>query len=119
MRIEAFPPADSATVSTTAASTVEARRPSARLVTAAHEFEAALVGELLKPMQHDPLFAEPEEEEAGSGSQGAMRGFGTEAIARAISEKGGLGIARAVLERLGPQESKIPDSLLSPVGKAV
>lgn len=119
MRIEVFAPAGPATVSTSAASVAEIRRPSARLVTAAHEFEAALVGELLKPMQQGSLFAEPGEEDAGTGSQGALRGFGTEAIARTISDKGGLGIARVVLERLGSQKSEAPNALPLPGGKAV
>ena len=74
--------------------------PSPRLVNAAHEFEAALVAELLKPMQQDPVFSDNGDDAGDAGSQGSLRSFGTEAIARSISDHGGLGIARVVLERL-------------------
>jgi Rod binding domain-containing protein len=79
-------------------------KPSPRLVNAAHEFEAALVAELLKPMQQDALFSDNGDNAGDSGSQGSLRSFGTEAIARSISDHGGLGIARVVLERLATKD---------------
>jgi len=94
-------------------------KPSPRLVNAAHEFEAALVAELLKPMQQDPLFSESGDDSGDAGSQGSLRSFGTEAIARSISDHGGLGIARVVLERLATadQTGEAAGKLLTP-GKA-
>jgi peptidoglycan hydrolase FlgJ len=97
----------------------QASKPSPRLANAAHEFEAALVTELLKPMQQDPLFSESGDEAGDAGSQGSLRSFGTEAIARSISDHGGLGIARVVLERLATadQTGEAAGKLLTP-GKA-
>jgi Rod binding domain-containing protein len=75
-----------------------------RLKTAAHQFEASLMQELLKPLQHDPLFT-PDSSSAGSdgggedqGSAGALMSFGSEALAQAISEHGGFGIATKILD---------------------
>ena len=77
---------------------------SPRLKTAAHQFEASLMQELLKPLQHDPLFAPDSSSEAGDaggddqGSAGALMSFGSEALAQAISEHGGFGIATKILD---------------------
>lgn len=77
---------------------------SPKLKTAAHEFEASLMQELLKPLQQDPLFAPNSSSGAGDdggddqGSSGALMSFGTEALAQAISEHGGFGIATKILD---------------------
>lgn len=77
---------------------------SPKLKTAAHEFEASLMQELLKPLQHDPLFAPDSSSGAGDtdgddqGSSGALMSFGSEALAQAISEHGGFGIATKILD---------------------
>jgi len=77
---------------------------SPRLKTAAHQFEASLMQELLKPLQHDPLFAPDSSSGAGDaggddqGSAGALMSFGSEALAQAISEHGGFGIATKILD---------------------
>ena len=80
-----------------------------RLVSAAHEFEASLMQEFLKPLQHDPLFAPDGSDgsdsfgdlDSGSdndqGSSGALMSLGSEALAKAISERGGFGIATQIL----------------------
>lgn len=77
---------------------------SPKLKTAAHEFEASLMQELLKPLKHDPLFA-PDSSSGASGdggddqgSAGALMSFGSEALAQAISEHGGFGIATKILD---------------------
>lgn len=81
-----------------------------KLVSAAHEFEASLMQELLKPLQQDPLFAPDNSGGPGSlgdldsgsdddqGSAGALMSFGSEALAKAISERGGFGIATKILD---------------------
>jgi flagellar protein FlgJ len=83
-----------------------------KLVSAAHQFEASMMSELLKPLSSDETFGGDEEDggkEAGGGglgnltssadgSGGALMSFGSEALAKALSEKGGLGIARRVLD---------------------
>jgi Rod binding domain-containing protein len=80
-----------------------------RLKSAAHEFEASLMQEFLKPLQEDPLFAPDNSSDSdglgdldgGSGddqgSAGALMSFGSEAMAKAISERGGFGIATQIL----------------------
>ena len=71
--------------------------PSPRLVSAAHEFEAAMMKELIAPLQpgHDLLGGENEE-----GSASALGSFAGEALGKAISEHGGLGIAKSILHQL-------------------
>jgi Rod binding domain-containing protein len=70
-----------------------------RLERSAHEFEASLMAELLKPLQGgDGLTGEDSGE--GEGSGGALAGFASESLARAISERGGFGIADRILHQL-------------------
>jgi Rod binding domain-containing protein len=61
-----------------------------KLERSAHEFEASLMAELLKPLQE-------ENEDGGIGSSGALGGFASESLAKAISERGGFGIADRIL----------------------
>ena len=77
-------------------------RPSPRLVAAAHEFEASLMQELLKPLQENSLFAEAEDS-AQHGSNETLMSFGSQALAKALSEHGGLGIATRILAHLNQQ----------------
>ena len=74
----------------------------ARLKPAAHEFEACLMKEFLEPLQKDALFAESGEG-SGEASDSALVGFGSEALARAISERGGFGIATRILEHFAAE----------------
>jgi Rod binding domain-containing protein len=75
--------------------------PPPRLVRAAHEFEAQMMKELLKPMtSSDPLTGE--DEASGSGSAGALGEFASEAMARALSEQGGFGVADKIIQDLSP-----------------
>jgi Rod binding domain-containing protein len=75
---------------------------SPRVKAAAHEFEASLMKELLEPMQKQSLFADEKDgdDEGGvdSGSGNALMSFGSEAMAKAISERGGFGIATKLIE---------------------
>jgi Rod binding domain-containing protein len=86
-----------------AASTPGADNP--RLKSAAHEFEASLMQEFLKPLQHDALFSSGEtgsdtdsDANEDSGSDGALMSFGSQAMAKEISERGGFGIATKILD---------------------
>ncbi|HTZ90380.1 MAG TPA: hypothetical protein VMA71_08565 [Alloacidobacterium sp.] len=71
-----------------------------RLESAAHEFEASLMKEFLKPLQHDSLFADEgsKGDDDSSGSDGTLMSYGAEAMAKAISEHGGFGIAQKILD---------------------
>lgn len=78
----------------TAAATTPA---DARLKPAAHEFEACMMKELLEPLQKDTLTGDTGDD-SGEGSETALTSFGSEALARAISDHGGFGIATKILE---------------------
>jgi Rod binding domain-containing protein len=65
----------------------------------AHEFEASLMAELLKPLQ------EEESNDGGMGSSGALAGFASESLAKAISEHGGFGIADRILHSFAAHQT--------------
>jgi len=81
----------------TSASSGQAKDP--RLERSAHEFEASLMAELLKPMQESDGLTGEDSGDGGSGSGGALAGFASESLARAISERGGFGIADRILHQ--------------------
>lgn len=77
------------------ASTAVANNP--RLIKAAHEFEASMMQELLKPLLpgHESLDGEYE-----SASESALSTFAGEALGKALSERGGLGMATRIIHQL-------------------
>jgi len=80
-------------------------RPQPRLVRAAHEFEAQMMKELMKPMTAgDALTSEDNESDAGAG--GALGEFASEALGRALSEQGGFGIANQIVQDLSHSGNK-------------
>jgi len=75
--------------------------PSPRLVRAAHEFEGQMMQQLLKPMTgSDALTGTDADEDAGTGSGGALGQFASEALGQSLSERGGLGIANRIIQEL-------------------
>jgi Rod binding domain-containing protein len=70
--------------------------PQPRLVKAAHEFEAMMMQELLKPMTSRDGAGGDED----SGSAGALGEFASEALGRAMSTAGGFGIASEIIRSL-------------------
>lgn len=84
-----------------------------RLKPAAHEFEASLMKELLEPLLHDPLFAGPGDRENPEGGGNALLSFGAQALAQAISDRGGFGIAEKILANLEPKGKGNPDRMRS------
>ena len=102
-----------------------------KLVTAAHEFEASMMAELLKPLNSGGGFGDDSDGGVASGagglgdlassadgSGGALMSFSSEALARALSEKGGLGIARRILDHFeAANPAKGPASRLGPPEK--
>jgi Rod binding domain-containing protein len=90
-----------------------------RLERSAHEFEASLMAELLKPLQEGDGLTGEDSDEGGAGSGGALAGFASQSLARSISERGGFGIADRILhqlERSHPGGGK--DQKENPVQKA-
>jgi Rod binding domain-containing protein len=95
-----------ATAATTAAASgATPAAPTPRLVHAAHEFEAQMMKELLKPMISTNGL-DGEENESSSGSGGALGEFATEALGRGLSEAGGFGIANSIVRQLTPASNK-------------
>ena len=82
------------------ATTPELGQQNPKLVSAAHEFEASLMKEFLKPLQHDSLFADEgsKGEDDSNGSAETLMSYGAEAMAKALSEHGGFGIAKRILD---------------------
>ena len=72
----------------------------AKLVDAAQQFEATMLQELLKPMQHGQSSWGGEEKSDDTASD-TISSFGTEAIAKAISKGGGFGIAKQIVSKIG------------------
>jgi Rod binding domain-containing protein len=73
--------------------------PSPKLVSAAHEFEAMMMKELLKPMTDSGELGS-DDDDSMSGSGGIMGEFASEALGRALSCQGGFGIADQIVQEL-------------------
>jgi Rod binding domain-containing protein len=90
--------AATATANTTSATTLQPR-----LVKAAHEFEAQMMKELIKPLNKgNSLTGTNDDGDDDSGSGGALGEFASEALGRALSEGGGFGIASSIIKQLSP-----------------
>ncbi|MGD0628361.1 MAG: hypothetical protein ABR987_03365 [Terracidiphilus sp.] len=88
---------------TTTAGTANPTTPQPRLVRAAHEFEAQMMKELMKPLnQSNSLTGADADSDDDSGSGGALGEFASEALGRALSEGGGFGIATSIVKHLSP-----------------
>ena len=80
--------------------------PLPRLVTAAHEFEAAMMKELMAPLEQGKDILGGNEEESSSNS--ALGSFAGEALGKAISEHGGFGIAKSIIAQLSHPANRVP-----------
>jgi len=94
----------SAVLTASAGSTGNISTPQPRLVKAAHEFEAQMMKELMKPMtRSDSLTGDDGDSGGDSGSGGAMGQYASEALGRALSDRGGFGIANRIVQDLSHQ----------------
>jgi flagellar protein FlgJ len=84
----------------------------AKLVDAAQQFEATMLQELLKPMQHGQSSWGGEEKSDDTASD-TISSFGTEAIAKAISKGGGFGIAKQIVSKIGAEHQRNSDKNIS------
>ena len=86
---------------TATAGTEGASAPQPRLVRAAHEFEAQMMKELMKPL-HPSSSLTGSDDDAGpdTGSSGALGEFASEALGQALSQRGGFGIADRIVRDL-------------------
>lgn len=80
-------------------STALNRAKQAKLVDGAQQFEATMLQELLKPMQHGQS-SWGNDEESDDSSTDSISSFGTEAVAKAISKGGGFGIAKQIVSKV-------------------
>jgi flagellar protein FlgJ len=80
-------------------SDVESKK-QAKLVDAAHQFEAMMLQELLKPMSGGQDSWGGDEKSEEDSASDTISSFGTEAFANAISKKGGFGIAKKVISQV-------------------
>jgi flagellar protein FlgJ len=86
--------------------------PQPRLVRAAHEFEAMMMKELLKPMTG----GENDDEDSADAGGGVLGDFATEALGQGLSGGGGFGIAKEVIRSLShsgtaPESGKVTGNL--------
>lgn len=80
---------------------------SPRLVKAAHEFEAQMMKELLKPMTgQDSLTGEDEDSGGDAGATVALGEFASEALGQALSQAGGFGVADRIVRELSNSGNK-------------
>src|ERR1700692_142650 len=90
---------------------VEAQK-QAKLVDAAQQFEATILQELLKPMQHGQSSWGGEEKSDDTASD-TMSSFGTEAIAKAISKGGGFGLAKQIVSKVTLEHQRNSEKKIS------
>jgi Rod binding domain-containing protein len=88
----------SSDITTQPTSVAEAQK-QAKLVDAAQQFEATMLQELLKPLQHGQSSWAGDEKSDDSAAD-TISSFGTEAIAKAISKGGGFGIAKQIVSKV-------------------
>ncbi len=81
------------------------RARSARLADSAHQFEAMMLQEILKPLNFSASPGSDEDSES-SGAGSTIQGYGTEALAKAVSDGGGFGIAQHIIQQVAAQDAK-------------
>ena len=87
-------------ISTATSGTSQPASAEPRLVKAAHEFEAQMMKELLKPMTGKDALTGEDGKEEDSYANGALGDFASEALGQALSSGGGFGIAKRILQDL-------------------
>lgn len=81
--------------------------PSPKLVATAHEFEAQMMKELLKPLASSGVSGDGDSGD-DENSGGALGAYATEAFGRALSNGGGFGIAKSILNSLSHSKTSTP-----------
>jgi Rod binding domain-containing protein len=80
------------------------KQKNSKLVDAAQQFEAMLMQEMLKPMRAGQN--DWSEEKSDDSASDTISSFGTEAVAKAISKGGGLGIAKQVVRQVTKEHER-------------
>ena len=77
----------------------------AKLIDASQQFEATMLQELLKPMQHGQS-SWGEDEVSSDSSTDTISSFGTEVVAKAISKGGGFGLAKLIASKVATEHER-------------
>jgi Rod binding domain-containing protein len=77
----------------------------AKLIDASQQFEATMLQELLKPMQHgqDSWGGDAKSDDSATDT---ISSFGTEVVAKAISRGGGFGLAKLIVSKVMQEHQK-------------
>ena len=92
-----------------------------KLVAGAHEFEAMLLQQMLKPLQFGEAAGADSETDTDGNSGGAndtIRSLSVDAVSKAIAQAGGLGIAKQVIQQV-ERENQHKSSLTIGTGTKV
>jgi Rod binding domain-containing protein len=96
-----------------------ARARTAKLADGAHQFEAMMLEEMLKPLKFgespDAAGGTDDGAEGGTGANGTIQGYGTEALAKAISNGGGFGLARQIIRQVTQEDGRKQSPAVSKV----
>jgi flagellar protein FlgJ len=76
------------------------RQRTAKLADGAHQFEAMMLQQMLKPLNFG---ATPDSEDGGS--QDTLQSYGTESLAKAIASQGGFGIANRIIQQVTAEDA--------------
>jgi peptidoglycan hydrolase FlgJ len=76
-----------------------------KLIDAAQQFEAMMLQELLKPMQHGQS-SWGGDETSSDPCTDTISSFGTETVAKAISRGGGFGLAKLIVSKVTLEHQK-------------
>ena len=71
-----------------------------RMVTAAHEFEAQMMKELIEPLSSGASLMGSDDEESETGSNSALGDYAGQVLGQALSQQGGFGIANKLIGSL-------------------
>jgi|GEM_PF-5684704 len=74
-----------------------------KLVEASQQFEAVMLGELMKPLSHGSAIGE----DAEDSSPNAMQSYGVEAMAGALAKSGALGFAAKMVKSVEDREQHL------------
>ena len=75
----------------------------AKLTQAATQFEAVMLGELMKPLGTSSAIGADEDDQ---GSTGPMQSYGMEAVAGALAKSGALGFAKQIVASVEKHDAK-------------
>ncbi len=96
-----IPPIDSAPVD----STQSDRQQQAKLVDGARQFEAMLLGEMLKPLHFgEAAGADDVDGDSSGGANDTLRSMGVEALTKSLASGQGFGLAKQIIQQVNRED---------------